>query len=148
MWRRAVARNPSEVTDDFWIRASAPENANKDVTKSGKWMLFTPGDARDEVWAKIRTATEAGDLGYAAKAATARSNALSVSPRVLLTCVYTYDCEDQSDVTPVLVGLRELGFAGRLSYKSDAATLEGTYGSGSAMYVAQPGSLDIGERRR
>ncbi len=148
MAHKAAASKPSEVTDAFWIRASGPDDPTKDVEKAGKWMLFTPKDDHDEVWAKIRTATEAGELGCAAKAATAKSNALSVSNRVLLTCVYTYDYEDRDDVTRVLTRLRELGFVGRLSYKTDAATIEGTYGKGSAMYVAQPNSVDIGERRR
>jgi hypothetical protein len=62
--------------------------------------------------------------------------------------VYTYDFEHRDDVARVLAGLRQLGFNGRLSYKTDEATVEGTYGKGSATYVAQPNSLDIGERRR
>jgi hypothetical protein len=146
--KKVVERKPTQVIDDYWIYASAPDGSDKSAGNSGKWMLFTPRDDHDEVWAKIRTATEAGELGCAAKAATSRQNPLSVGARLLLTCVYTYDFEHRDDVARVLAGLRQLGFNGRLSHKTDEATVEGTYGKGSATYVAQPNSLDIGERRR
>lgn len=111
-------------------------------------MLFTPAQNHDDVWKKIKKATESEGLGFAAKAATARPNLNQVRPRVLLTCVYTYDFEDLDDVRGVLSELRTLGFNGRLSYKPDAYTLSGVYGSGAAIYVAQPGSLPFDDRRQ
>lgn len=115
--------------------------------RSGKRLVFTPPGNHDEAWDKIRAATELGRLGYAAKAARAlqgRANRAGA----LVTCVYSYDYEDHDDVRRVLAALRELGIEGRLSYKSDEATLQGTYGRGAAIYVSQPGSSDFEDRRR
>ena len=97
----------------------------------------------------IRDATEAGTLGCGAKTAipVPDANPLYANSGYLLTCIYTYDFDDQKDVRRVLTGLRQLGFTHRLSYKSDADTLSGTYGPGSAMYVSQPNSLDFEDRR-
>jgi hypothetical protein len=44
--------------------------------------------------------------------------------------------------------LRRLGFNQRLTYKEDAATLTGVYGSGAGLYVAQPSALEFTRRRR
>ena len=130
------------------MRASSPlPLAAGDYERSGKWLLFTPIDAHDEVWSKIRAATEAGELGYAAKAATSRKNELQARSGALLTCVYTYDFDDHDDVRRVLEALRKLGFVGRLSYKADIDTRKGTYGKGAAIYVSQPGSLNFEDRR-
>jgi hypothetical protein len=138
---------PSEETGNFWISVEAPRQGPRDFEKCGKWMLFSPTADHDDVWAKIRRTTEAGELGCAAKAATARPNGLQTSSRALVTCVYTYDFEDLDDVRRVLVALRRLGFGGRLSYKTDSDTLQGRYGRGVATYVSQPGSLDFEDRR-
>jgi hypothetical protein len=109
-------------------------------------MLFTSPEYHEEVWQKIKDATESGRLGCAAKA-TARSSPLYRASRGLATFVYTYDFEDHPDVARVLAALRELGFTKRLSYKTDADTLEGHYGEGVSIYVSQPGALDFEDRR-
>lgn len=114
---------------------------------SGKWLVFTPPDDHDDVWDKIRAATEIGGLGYAAKAATALQGQANRAG-ALVTCVYTHDYEDHDDVRRVLAALRGLGVESRLSYKSDEATLQGTYGRGAAIYVSQPGSSDFEDRRQ
>jgi hypothetical protein len=141
--REKVARSgrvPSTVTAKYWIRAEAPVNVKRPGDRVGKWLLFTNLDGHDKVWEKIRAATEAGDLGCRAKAATARPNPLKGSSNALLTCVYTCDYQDLDDVQRVLAALRGLGFGGRLVYKTDEATMSGRYGPGSAIYVSQPGS--------
>ncbi len=155
--RRALIdqRLPSQVIDEPWVRAAAPgfepKPASLDAatTQVGKWLLYIPSADHDSVWAKIREATEAGRLGISSKAETALNTAMSpfAQGRVRLICVYTVDWTDDADVKRVLGELRALGFNGRLSYKTDSDTLTGQYGSGSATYVSQPGSLDM-ERRR
>jgi hypothetical protein len=134
---------PSEIADEPWVGASPPTSDARDGRRVGKWLIFTPRDHHDEVWSKIRVATEAGDLGCSAKAATARRN-----QPTMLTCVYTYDFEDYDDVRRVLAALRALGFGGLLSYKSDEATRARIYGKGTAIYVSQAGSLEFEDRRQ
>ncbi len=145
--RRAQHRLAAYVIDDiFWEHTYAPDAADVACPRTGKWLLFTSPEHHDEVWLKIKDATEAGSLGYAAKT-TSRSRPDYRSLRGMLTCVYTYDFEDHGDLRRVLAELRRLGFTARLSYKTDEDTLEGHYGKGTSAYVSQPGSLDFEDRR-
>lgn len=124
----ANTRAPSMVVDDFWVRAErAPSSAPLATRRSGKWLLFVPNAFADDVWAKIYAATVAGELGYAAKAATSRPNARATNQGAKLICVYTYDSDDVADVSRVRAKLREMGFVAPLSYKTDAATRAGEY---------------------
>ena len=149
----ADERVPSQVKNEPWVRALGPGSLGEidlDATETttGKWLLFIPSADHDETWVKIKKATKAGRLGVGAKAGTALNTAMSphAQGRVRLICVYTADWTDDADVKRVLRELRALGFNGRLSYKTDAATLTGKYGKGTATYVSQPGSLDIQRR--
>jgi hypothetical protein len=112
----------------------------KDNERSGKWLLFVSNDDVDEVWNRIKAATETSRLGCEAKAATA-ANQDARGKHVI--CVYTPDWQNQDDVRRVLRELRHMGFTGRLSYKRDSDTLAGVYGSGAAIYVSQPESVEI-----
>jgi hypothetical protein len=143
---------------------SAPGTPELDCSRSGKWTGFVTPEDQDEVWEKIQAATEAGNLGPAARTrpeATVSSRQLqalealvaagalsaevvaAIPDTSLLTCVYTYDFNDRDDVGRVLVALRELGFGGRLLYTTDTETSEGDYGDGPSIYVSQPGSVDF-----
>jgi Bles03-like protein len=111
-------------------------------------MVFTTPRFHEEVWTKIKAATEAGKLGFESKTPNPE-NRFYPFLRAMLTCVYTYDVEDVSDVRRVLVALRELDLMNaRLSYKRDADTLGGWYGEGVATYVSQPRSLGFEDRRQ
>lgn len=109
---------------------------NKHCT-SGKWLLFPLVENVNDVWAKIATATAAGELGPWAKCATqgsARNGAVGSGAvdagysekhsRVI--CVYTYDFTDLEDVKRVLRNLVDLDLVREeelgLSYKSDVWT--------------------------
>jgi hypothetical protein len=48
----------------------------------------------------------------------------------------------------VLRELRSLGFAGRLTYKTDADTERGIYGSGAATYWSPPGRQSFAQPER
>ncbi|MGA3155499.1 MAG: putative phosphothreonine lyase domain-containg protein [Streptosporangiaceae bacterium] len=139
---------PSQVTDDYWIYADSPAVSEADPSRTGKWLVFVPARQVDRWWELIRLATEQGRLGISAKAATARHNDLATSRRTKLICVYTRDWQDQSDVQRVLRQLRGIGVTSRLSYKTDEATVSGVYGTGSAIYVSQPGSAEFEDRTR
>jgi hypothetical protein len=116
---------PSKIRDAYWIESTAPSGNWSE--NSGKWLLFISTGRVDSVWRIIDLETKAGRLGIAAKVATAKHNELSTSTSVRLICVYTYDCTDLDDVRRVRQRLRELGFVKKISYKTDAATIEGKY---------------------
>lgn len=137
---------PSKITGDYWVYADGPAATAADGARTGKWLVFVPARQVDQWWELIRLATEQGLLGISAKAATARPNELATSQRTKLICVYTRDWQDHADVLRVLQQLRDLGVISRLSYKTDQATASGVYGTGSAMYVSQPGSPDFDDR--
>ena len=150
---RAIARDnrlPSQVNDEPWIWVAVPISENSETDDAndrvGKWMVFVPTANVDRAWDQIQEATLDGRLGDVAKVATAYRSPLRRSPGEHVICVYTLDYTDQVDVARVLVGLRELGFAERLSYKTDAATHAGRYGDGVAIYVSPPGATWFDER--
>src|SRR5437773_1463318 len=121
-------RNPSAVTEAFWIYARRKNGSYPKATEqSGKWLLFVAVEKVDAIWAMIKEATEAGKLGGSAKVATMRPNQNSKDPRKRVICVYTYDWRDKPDVHRVREALRGLGFIGKLPYKADHDTLEGKY---------------------
>lgn len=128
---------PSRMKSDYWVHAIHPNPPHDWTDRSGKWLLFVPLKQLDEKWAIIAKETESGQLGIAAKAATAKPNGLSQNKWVKVICVYTYDSTDQQDVRRVRDHLRRLGFVKKLSYKTDQATSEGRYrASGDSMPVS------------
>ncbi len=119
---------PSEVTDVYWIYAMRKKgNYPKSTQRSGKWLIFVDPKNVDEVWAKIKEATEAGKLGDCAKVATAKPNQLSGKSKARVICVYTYDWTDERDVRRVREELRNLGIKNKISYKADEDTFNGKY---------------------
>ena len=84
-----------------------------------------PHESVDEVWERIRKATEKGRLGIAAKVSTSRPSGYKSKDHVI--CVYTYDFRDKDNVGETLKGLREIGITGTLYYKTDQATVSGVY---------------------
>jgi hypothetical protein len=91
----------------------------------GKWLIFVRRGSVDKVWGRIRQATEAGQLGIAAKVSTSRPSGYKSLNHVI--CVYTHDFRDKANVGEVLRRLREIGITGKLYYKSDQVTLGGVY---------------------
>jgi len=70
---------PSEVTDVYWIYAENKTGTYPAATlRSGTWLVFVNVEDADELWAKIKKATEEGKLGQDSKVATAKP---SQSPR-------------------------------------------------------------------
>lgn len=119
--------SPSKITTEYWIYADVlGEGCYQDgQTYVGKWLIFVRRGSVDEVWGRIRQATETGKLGIAAKVSTSRPS--GYKPPAHVICVYTYDFRDKANVGEVLKRLREIGITGKLYYKSDQATLSGVY---------------------
>jgi hypothetical protein len=124
---RAKILSPSKETTHPWIYAeSKGEGCYEDgQTYVGKWLVFVPHESVDEVWERIRKATEKGGLGISAKVSSSRPSEYKSTEHVI--CIYTYDFRDKANVGETLKGLREIGITGRLYYKTDQATLGGVY---------------------
>jgi hypothetical protein len=140
---------PSEETDIPWFVARGPgsvRRAGRERDKTGKWLVWAPRADVDEVWGRVEAATKEGKLGCDAKVATAYDSSLTARAGQHVLCIYTADYEDHDNVGRVLCELRAMGFADRMSYETDDATLAGRYGPGSAIYVSQPGSLEFEDR--
>jgi hypothetical protein len=135
---------PSNTVEPGWIRTSNPQ-AQELTPYCGKWLLYVREQFADEVWSRVAAATNTGRLGVSAKIATKGS--ARGDPPEYVCCVYTYDCRDRDDVARVLIELRALGSARRLSYKEDNATYALRYGRGAALYVAQPRETTFTQRR-
>ncbi len=124
----AAEEKPSLVTDDYWLYAKRGIGTYPpDTVNNGKWLVFVPLSQIDDVWAKVKRATEEGRLGSSAKVATARPNPNTTSPDRRVICVFTYDWTDEEDVRRVRQELRDLGITSKLPYKADEDTVAGRY---------------------
>jgi hypothetical protein len=121
---------PSQVKHEYWLYAERKKgDYPKTTTNSGKWLIFAPISQIDEVWMKIKLATEDGRLGDLAKVATAKPNPIATNPGMKVICVYTYDWTDEADVRRVRQELRALGITSKIPYKTDDDTNAGRYSS-------------------
>lgn len=119
---------PSEVTDVYWIYAVRQKGKYpKPTSRSGKWLIFVGMNDVDEVWSKIKKATEEGKLGDSSKVATAKPNPHATDSNRKVICVYTYDWTDEEDVRRIREELRRLGIVNKIPYKTDEDTLSGKY---------------------
>jgi hypothetical protein len=124
----ATEPQPSQVTGVYWLFAERKTGAYPAYTENrGKWLIFVPLTQVDEVWAKVKPATERGLLGDSAKVATAKPNRNATSPDTRVICVYTYDWTDEADVRRIREQLRQLGIVAKIPYKADTDTLAGKY---------------------
>jgi len=99
---------PSSMSAVYWIESKPLTSVPSITSRAGEWLIETTTAEVDDLWAKIRQATEEGHLGYKSKVSTspARGQA-NASARQLV--VRTYDADDVADVTRVEAALRELG---------------------------------------
>jgi hypothetical protein len=119
---------PSKITDVYWVYAARKKGEYpKPTPKSGKWLIFVDIKEVDEVWAKVKEATEEGKLGSYTKVSTAKPNPLATDPYKMVICVYTYDWTDVEDVRRIREELRKLGITKKIPYKADKDTLAGKY---------------------
>jgi len=119
---------PSEVTEVYWIYSIRRKGEYpKSTVRSGKWLIFVDKEDVDEIWAKIKKATEDGKLGDSSKVGTAKQNPNATNPDTKIICVYTYDWTDEKDVRRVRTELRKLGILNKIPYKADEDTLAGKY---------------------
>jgi hypothetical protein len=122
------ANKPSNVTETYWLYAKRKKGKYPINTENcGKWLIFVDVRNIDEMWEKIKIATENGLLGNASKVATAKENPYTMNSNKRVICVYTYDYTDKEDVMRIRESLREIGIKSKIPYKTDNATIEGKY---------------------
>lgn len=106
---------PSEVSGVYWIEAKDKTGtAAAPTPRIGEWVIDTTLTEVDALWEKIKTATEAGKLGYKSKVSTASRVQKQPDHRVII--VRTADADDQADVERVREMLHQLEFNQELRY--------------------------------
>ncbi|MCA9914359.1 MAG: DUF1917 domain-containing protein [Anaerolineae bacterium] len=102
---------PSQVPGVYWIEAKRqPGEYPEPTSRMGEWRVHTTVDVVDEIWAKIKQATQAGHLGYKSKVSTTAAQGQGHRDQRLI-CVRTYDADDSADVDRVRQALLKLGIA-------------------------------------
>jgi len=110
---------PSQVSAVYWIEAKRPEGDYPAPTpRTGEWRIPITVDQVDALWETIKTATEAGKLGYKSKVSTKPAKGQAdINARVI--CVRTVDADDQVDVERVYDALFALGITIEMTYQRD-----------------------------
>lgn len=99
---------PSEVSGVYWIESKPLNEGQPPTARAGEWVIETTAGAVDALWAQVKAATEAGELGYKSKVSTAPAkNQAEPDARVIVA--RTRDAEDAADVARVEARLRALG---------------------------------------
>lgn len=107
---------PSKVGGVYWIEAKRQTDGPAPTPRAGQWVITTRLSEVDALWARVKAATEAGQLGYKSKVSTApRAGSIDLDSRVI--CVVTADADDLADVARVREALRALGISGDLVYE-------------------------------
>ncbi|MEM9951654.1 MAG: putative phosphothreonine lyase domain-containing protein [Chloroflexota bacterium] len=100
---------PSKVPGVYWIEAKNPNADQSPTARAGEFQISTNVDDVDAQWATIKSATEAGQLGYKSKVSTSPTDGTPHGKQRLIV-VRTIDAEDKDDVQRVENQLRDLGF--------------------------------------
>lgn len=106
---------PSRMTGVYWLEAKAPLGSPPPTARAGEWRIPTTTAAMDALWARIRAATEAGELGYKSKISTTPAHG-QMADDARMIVVRTVDADDGADVQRVRAALRELGIAEEIAY--------------------------------
>ncbi len=117
MMHDATAR-PSDYSAVYWIEAKRQEgDYPAPKPDMGEWRAELHRDTVDEVWERVKAATEQGELGYKSKVST-RPALGQTEPEQRLLVIRTYSASDTRDVERVKAVLLEMGLS-QLSYQSD-----------------------------
>ena len=109
---------PSQVSSVYWIECKRQVDGPAPTARCGEFRVMTRVQDVDELWARIKMATHAGELGYKSKVST-RSAADKQHPDARLICVRTYDAGDSPGLARIEAKLRDLGIDGELPYVRD-----------------------------
>ena len=130
--------NPSQATDEYWLFANRKQGSYPQHSENGgKWLIFVPIGRIDNVWSKIKLATEVGKLGEMSKVATAKTNPNAANSNAKVICVYTYDWTDEADVMRIRYELHQLGIIRKIPYKADEDTESGKYANQGKKHISK-----------
>jgi hypothetical protein len=99
---------PSQMKGVYWIEAKRQAEGAAPTSRAGRFIIRTTLEAIDALWADIRRATQAGELGYKARTAT-HAQRLGVDSSERVIHVVTYDADDLADRERVRQRLIALG---------------------------------------
>jgi|GEM_PF-264206 len=114
--RARMTSKPSQVTIVRWIHARRRKGEYPPLLNGGKWLIFVNPQNVNEVWVKVKNATEEGKLGWWAQVSTARPIRKTTIPKMHVMCVPTYDWTDRKDVKRIREELRKLGITNEIPY--------------------------------
>ena len=109
---------PSDLAAVYWIEVKRTDGEFPAVTATaGEWRIALTAKTVDALWARIKAATVAGELGYKSKASTAPAMGQADADARMI-CVRTYNAGDKADVERVRLALKALG-ADEMTYVAD-----------------------------
>lgn len=133
-----MQNNPSQIINEYWLFAKRKQGKYPPHSENGgKWLIFIPIERIDNVWFKIKSATEAGKLGELSKVATAKLNPNAANSNTKAACVYTYDWTDEEDVMRIRQELCQLGITRKIPYKADENTDFGRYANQGTKHISK-----------
>ncbi|MBL8161975.1 MAG: DUF1917 domain-containing protein [Anaerolineae bacterium] len=106
---------PSQMTGVYWLEAKPLGSYPVPTARAGEWRIPTSTAAMDALWARIKAATEAGELGYKAKISTTPAHGQADADARMIV-VRTVDADDTADVERVRAALRALGIDAEITY--------------------------------
>jgi len=103
------------MPDDWESAYRKTGNYPNSTINSGKWLIFVNKTKIEQLWKKIKEATETGKLG-------AESKVFTFNHKEWIICVYTYDGTDHTDKNHIREELRDMGIINEIRYKTDRET--------------------------
>ncbi|MEL6268699.1 MAG: putative phosphothreonine lyase domain-containing protein [Chloroflexota bacterium] len=107
---------PSQMTAAYWVEAKAPQGGP--TPRAGALIIETKADVIDDLWKQIKAATEAGKLGYKAKASTSPGKSQPHASDRLIH-IRVADGDDTADLERIRAALREMGVSGEIPFNGD-----------------------------
>jgi Basophilic leukemia-expressed protein Bles03 len=115
---------PSDYTAVYWIESKRKQGDYPALTSNaGEWRVKLTLKNVDEVWEKVKLATEKGELGYKSKVST-RPAVGQAHPDERLLCVRTYNADNMDDVERIKKILIDMGLNDGLTYSRDKVASE------------------------
>ena len=112
--------SPTKEDKEWWLECYGKQAGSN----YGKWLLFINKNNIDETWKKIRQDTIDEKLGVGSKVSTRKGWMHHGMPQDYVICVYTP--KEKVEVDRVRNRLRELGFTGKIGYKTNQETINDT----------------------